>query len=227
MSLLTSLLFNLKIVPINDKGFPFGIPYVAMFNPENIAIKEDLVWGAECGPGGSGSPMHYKKTNPRTFTLDMIVDGTGVNTGGLKITPVTVQVALFRAATSGVRGVLHQPAFLIVQYGLFICTCVLNSSTVTYTLFDSTGLPIRAKISASFTEHTVKTLSNITDMLSSADLTHRRIAGDGDLLPLLTYQIYNNQNYYLQVAKANKLKNFRKLLRGTELVFPRIANTKK
>jgi nucleoid-associated protein YgaU len=40
---------------------------------------------------------------------------------------------------------------------------------------------------------------------------------------LLTYQVYNNQNYYLQVAKVNKLKNFRKLAAGTTLVFPPIA----
>ena len=215
--------FNLKIVPVNDTGFPIGIPFLAMFNPDNLAIKEEIDWTGNCTPGTEGSDAHYNKTKPRTFSLELMIDGTGVNTNGVKI-PVTVQVALFRAATTGVNGLLHSPAFLLVQYGLFICTCVLNNSTVTYTMFDEYGLPIRAKISASFTERTRSTLSNILGMLSSPDLTHRRTVQEWDLLPLLTYNIYNNQQYYLQVARANRLKNFRKLKAGTEIVFPPLAD---
>ncbi|MFL5740123.1 MAG: hypothetical protein ACJ75B_07890 [Flavisolibacter sp.] len=217
--------FNLKIVPINDKSFPIGIPFLAMFNPENLSIKEDVDWTADCHHGDEGSDMHYNRTKARTFTIELMVDGTGVNTNGVKI-PVTAQVALFRAATTGVKGLLHQPAFLLVQYGLFICTCVLNTSTVNYTMFDMFGLPIRAKITAQFTERTVKTLSNILGMLSSPDLTHRKNVREGDLLPLLTYEVYNNQDYYLQVAKVNRLKNFRKLKAGTTLVFPPIVDKK-
>jgi hypothetical protein len=215
--------FNLKIIPVNDTGFPIGIPFLAMFNPESLSIKEDVDWTAECAPGSEGSDLHYKRTKPRTFTIELTIDGTGVNTNGVKI-PVTIQVALFRSATTGVKGMLHKPAFLLVQYGLFICTCVLNSSTVNYTMFDMTGLPIRAKITASFTERVVPTLSNILGMLSSPDLTHEKIVKEGDILPLLTYQEYNNQNYYLQVARINRLKNFRKLKAGTKLIFPPIVD---
>jgi nucleoid-associated protein YgaU len=45
----------------------------------------------------------------------------------------------------------------------------------------------------------------------------------GDTLPLLCYQVYEDPSYYLQVAKANNLSNFRKLEQGTELFFPPIA----
>jgi hypothetical protein len=211
--------FNLKIIPINTTGFPIGIPFLAMFNPEQIAIKEDLNWSSTCTPGTSGSGMKYDKTLPRTFTLDLTIDGTGVNTNGVKI-PVTAQVMLFRAATTNIQGAIHQPSFLLVQYGLFICTCVMNSSTVTYTMFDFTGLPIRAKITASFTEHTVGALNSILGMLSSPDLTHMRTVREGDLLPLMTYNVYNKQDYYLQVAKVNRLKNFRALKPGTQIFFP-------
>ena len=91
-------------------------------------------------------------------------------------------------------------------------------------MFDKFGLPIRAKISASFTERTPSGLGSLLSMLSSPDLTHKIVVKDGDILPLLTYQIYNNQTYYLQVARANKLKNFRKLQAGTTLTFPPISD---
>lgn len=217
--------FNLKIIPVNKTGFPIGIPFLAMFNPENIAIREDLEWGPDCAPGSQGSAFKYIKTKPRNFSLDLTIDGTGVNTNGVKI-PVTAQVALFRAATTGVRGMLHSPAYLIVQYGLFICTCIMTANTVTYTMFDMFGLPIRAKINATFTEHSDPTLSNILGMLSSPDLTHHRTAKEWDLLPLLTYGIYNNQHYYLQVARVNKMKNFRHLQPGQPIIFPPLAEKK-
>jgi hypothetical protein len=214
--------FNLKILPMNKQGIPMGLPFLAMFNPENIAIKEELEWSDDCGPGGEGSDPVYKRTKARSFTLDFILDGTGVNTNGKKI-PVVAQILLFRSATTHIAGVLHRPPYLLVQYGTFISTCVLNSSTVTYTMFDMFGLPIRAKVSASFSERTIATLSNILNMLSSPDLTHEVTVKPGDLLPVLTWKIYNDQNYYLQVARINRLKNFRKLQVGTELIFPPLS----
>ena len=217
--------FNLKIIPVQESGFPIGVPFLAMFNPEQIAIKEDVKWEADCPPGSSGSPLKFIGVQPRTFTLELTIDGTGVNTNGVKI-PVTAQVALFRAATTNIQSTTHAPAYLIVQYGLFICTCAMNSSTVTYTMFDLLGLPIRAKISASFTEHSNPTFNNIMGMLSSPDLTHVRIVKDGDLLPRMTYGIYNKQEYYLQVAKVNRIKNFRALVPGKELYFPPYGNRK-
>ncbi|WP_291906822.1 hypothetical protein [Chitinophaga sp. CB10] len=211
--------FNLKIIPVSDKLIPMGPPFLAMFNPDSLAIKEDVEWISSTAPGRSTSDQKYQRTKARSFSLDLMIDGTGVNTNGVKI-PVTAQIMLFRAATTSMRGILHKPASLLVQYGTFICNCVLNSSTVTYTMFDLTGLPIRAKINATFTERTPEALGSIVSMLSSPDLTHRRMVEEGDLLPLMTYQVYNNQHYYLQVAKHNRLKNFRKLVPGTTLVFP-------
>jgi hypothetical protein len=215
--------FNLKILPVNKDGIPNGVPFLAMFNPESIAINETVNWSTKNARGKQGTDPVYKGTKPRSFSLELTIDGTGVNTNGVKI-PVTAQVLLFRAATTTIIGSVHRPPYVIVQYGLFICNCVLTSSSVTYTMFDMTGLPIRAKINASFTERTPAGLGGLLSMLSSPDLTHKVVVKQGDILPTLTYQTYNNQTYYLQVAKVNKLKNFRKLQAGTTLVFPPVSD---
>ena len=170
-----------------------------------------------------GSDPTFNRTKPRTFTIEFTLDGTGVNTNGVKI-PVTAQIALFRLVTTNVQGIIHRPPYLMVQYGPFINTCILKSSTVTYTMFDMFGLPIRAKVSATFTERIVGKLNAILGMLSSPDLSHKITVQPGDILPLLTYKTYNNQQYYLQVAKVNKLKNFRKLKAGSTLIFPPISD---
>ena len=92
-------------------------------------------------------------------------------------------------------------------------------------MFDMFGLPVRAKISASFTERTAGGLNDILGMLSSPDLTHQLTVENENLLtlPELTYKVYNNQHYYLQVARVNRLKNFRRLQRGTKLIFPPLS----
>ncbi|NTW69475.1 MAG: hypothetical protein HGB23_06435 [Chlorobiaceae bacterium] len=217
--------FNFKIIQTDKDGIPeLALPFIAMFNPDSFAIHEDVSWCSAVPKGKSSADHKYVNIKPRTFTIELTIDGTGVNTNGVKI-PVTAQVALFRAVTTNVRGNIHRPPYLMVQYGTFINTCVLVSSDVTYTMFDMFGLPIRAKISARFTERIVAGLSDVLGMLSSPDLTHRVQVKDGDILSLLTYKIYNNQNYYLQVARANKLKNFRKLKAGSTLMFPPLSKT--
>jgi nucleoid-associated protein YgaU len=219
--------FNLKLLQADENGVPIlGVPFLAMFNPETVAITEAVNWRSRDTPGTEGTTHTYLNTKGRTFSIDIMLDGTGINTNGVKI-PVTAQILLFRLATTTVNSQTHRPNHLILQYGLFIVHCVLTTSTVTYTMFDIFGLPIRAKISASFAEVTPTGFMAALSMLSSPDLTHKVVVKDGDLLPLLTYKIYKKQQYYLQVAKANKLKNFRNLERGTVLTFPPIGKTVK
>ncbi|HEX6848781.1 MAG TPA: hypothetical protein VF144_17470 [Chitinophagaceae bacterium] len=216
---------NLKLLPADENGKPkLGFAFIAMFNPETIAISEDINWKFHDVSGTQGQSVEWVNTKYRKFNIDIMLDGTGVSTNGIKV-PVTAQIALFRKTTTSVEGADHKPNHLILQFGIFIVHCVLSSSTVTYTMFDAAGLPIRAKISASFAEVTQQGLMKRLAMLSSPDLTHKVTIKEGDLLPLLTYNIYKNQDYYLQLAKVNKLKNFRKLIAGTEITAPPIAKT--
>jgi hypothetical protein len=224
---LVKLPFNLKILAADKKGMPVpGVPFLAMFNPETIAITEELKWKHHDPHGSTGVSTQYVKTAGRTFSLDIMLDGTGVNTNGVKV-PVPAQVFLFRNVTTKVKGEKHMPNYLLLQYGALIVHCVMLTSTVTYTMFDPLGLPIRAKITASFTEVTQKGLMAKLAMFSSPDLTHKVVVKEGDILPLLTNTVYDNQDYYLQVAKANKLKNFRKLKTGDVLIFPPVKAVKK
>jgi len=210
--------FNLKITQTDEKGnLKQDKQFTAMFNPEQFAIREEVELDVKAATGKTGTDPKPIRIKPRDFTVELTLDGTGVNTNGVKI-PLKEQVELFRAVTTEIVGKIHRPAYLRVSYGDFICDCTLRSSTVTYTMFDKDGLPIRVKISASFVERT-----RAIDTSSSPDLTHRVQIQDGDILPLLTYKIYKNQNYYLQVARINKLKNFRKLKPATTLVFPPVS----
>lgn len=217
---MASLTEKLKIIPLNADGIPNGLPFITLFNPETLQIQEQLSWTEQHAIGTQGDDPNFDSTKARTFSVEFTIDATG--TAGPPI-PVIAHILLFRQATSLLKGEDHRPSYLIVQWGTFISDCVLTSSDVTYNLFNAFGLPLRAKVRASFRERTKKGLSALTSMLSSPDLTHVKTVKEGDLLPLLVREVYKDQTRYLQVARVNKLKNFRRLQAGTPLIFPPIA----
>jgi nucleoid-associated protein YgaU len=55
---------------------------------------------------------------------------------------------------------------------------------------------------------------------SSPDMSHLIEVKAGDTLPLLCYRVYRDSSYYLEVARQNKLTDFRDLKPGSKLHFP-------
>jgi nucleoid-associated protein YgaU len=56
--------------------------------------------------------------------------------------------------------------------------------------------------------------------LASPDITHERTFKAGDKFALLGYRIYNDSNYYLDVARANRMNSFRRIAIGNKIKFP-------
>jgi hypothetical protein len=222
------LLTNLKIMGFKEiEGLPMGNPLIfeCMFNPDTYTVSHTTSYNTTQPIIGTGGEPIFNGSSPGSFSIEFILDGTGVSSD-LELpvpVPVPVQVLLFNAVTLDVIGDIHRPNYLIIQWGTFIRDCELSSSTITYTLFDSNGIPLRAKVNATFIERKSSKLNQIASMFSSPDLTHFRQVQEGDLLPFMVYREYKNQDFYLQVARVNKLKNFRKLEAGTMLILPPIS----
>ena len=96
---------------------------------------------------------------------------------------------------------------------------------ITYKLFKSDGTPLRATANAKFKGFVEENLRVALENNSSPDLTHIRTVKEGDKLPLMTFRIYGDSRYYLEVAKVNNITNFRKLTVGQKIFFPPIQKT--
>jgi Contractile injection system tube protein len=221
------LLTNLKILGFKDvNGIPFDVPllFECMFNPDSYKTEHKATYCSQ-QPVASPPQHNFQNVSAMRFSLEFVIDGTGVSSD-LEIPipiPVPVQVLLFNTVTLDVKGETHRPNYLFVQWGTFIRACFLESSSITYTVFDSFGIPLRAKINATFIEDAGSKLNQIASMFSSPDLTHSKLVQESDILPLMVFREYKTQDHYLQVARANKLKNFRKLEPGTTINFPPIS----
>ena len=150
--------------------------------------------------------------------------GGGKSDGGNTISLVFLQeqIDAFLLITQGLNGTTHEPNFLQLNWGTFIFNGVMESATVTYKLFHSSGAPLRASINASFKQSVSRTEQTAQARLQSPDLTHFKIVKEGETLPLIAKKIYGDSKYYLEIARVNNINNFRRLKAGQQLVLPPI-----
>jgi len=201
--------------------------FTAPINPESFTKNYKIELDDKGAHGSPGRDPKFKSTGPEQLKLDFILDGTGTMEGYLgaksdgKDVSVSKALELFLKCVYNYNSETHRPRFLIIFWGSEIkFPCVLSTVDINHTLFDPKGFPIRIKISATFTGYISPESQVAVSKMSSPDLTHYRKVTAGDRLDLLTYKIYNDSKYFMQVAKANNLGALRNIKPGLNLSFP-------
>ena len=222
--------------------------YMALVNPEKYAIQYQINLNARKVPGNAGSDPSYIDTSPPTLQFDFLFDSTGVipqpstlgvigdipivgslaNAASNIASPkeqydVMKEISKFNSVVFLYKGTQHSPRKVQILWGQLIFDGNLTTLNFDFKLFKPDGTPLRAVATAAF-------LGTITDKLrvaaqgdQSPDLTHVRRVQNGDTLPLMTYRIYGDASFYLEVARVNNLTNFRNLKAGDSLKFPPIS----
>lgn len=227
------LLNKLAIVPFADTDglLPLGPPFVAQYNPESYTDSVELDYQSTAATGDTAGEAKFRGIRPKVFTFELILDGTGAAQlpGPVRVSAatgipptgllVTAQVELFRH-TVGFNGALHRPPFLRLFWGRLIELTVLERWSVTYTMFNSAGLPLRARLTASFRQHVSKAAKELTKNLSSPDVAHAHEVRAGDHLTRLSQQVYDDPGRYIDIAQANGLNTVRRLPIGQAVYMP-------
>lgn len=223
----------------NSYGGKDSIVFTALINPTSFSLTHKVEYNTERKEGANATNSQFIKKSPQTLQLEFLFDGTGVteaNSGNKLInkikgkdpfskTAVEKQLTDFYSATGDFNGTIHKPYTVTVTWGKFEFKGALTELTIDYKLFNKDGSPLRAIGKATFLESISDELAALMANKNSPDLTHKRTVQDGDTLPLMTERIYGDSKYYLEVAKANGLINFRQLKPGSELYFPPIEKT--
>jgi Contractile injection system tube protein len=194
-----------------------------LINPESYTHEYKLKYADNAqAQGTSGQEMKYEKTEPQEITFEFLFDNTGIIDDKPRES-IADEIKAFKTLLVNFKDDAHQPNVIKLAWGenaVFIGR-VLELS-ITYKLFSPNGHPLRAVAK-------VKLKSTIEDQKRAAeenrhspDLTHIRMVKAGDTLPLICARIYGEPRFYLQVAAANGIGNFRSLKPGMELVFPPI-----
>ena len=117
---------------------------------------------------------------------------------------------------------LHAPPVVRLVWDKAVFTGVLESLTVTYTLFDPKGVPLRAKCSVA-----LKEFIPIKEDLSKAnpyspDFDKSWTVRRGDTLSSVAAAIFQDPARWRDIARANGIDDPRTLEPGRELPIPRL-----
>jgi Contractile injection system tube protein len=211
--------------------------FEVQINPEQITRNFSIKYHEPQTPGENGSEFQFDKVNPEELELRFILDGTGTVLQNNAPSPdlmgtliqalpgdafVTAKVAQLQTTIYNYSDEDHRTPFLMVNYGKIVFMGVLMSMSVNYNLFSPAGIPLRAEVSLSMKAHTpFKDSASLLSLLSP-DLTRRHIVIGGENMPRICYDVYKDEKYYIEVAKANQIINFRNLKPGTRLLLPPI-----
>ena len=226
---------KLYIQPYLDAEYnnPKGEKFEALINPETYTYKCKIDFCETQAPGTSGVALKFNKIPPQDYSFDFLFDGTGVFKGASVLdlaianpaaSPknVSEQVDNFKLKVFEYQSETHRPNFLKIVWGTLLFKGVLISMDIEYKLFKPDGTPIRAIAKCTFRGTVTEELRVAKESPQSSDITHERIITASDKLAFMTHKIYNNQNYYTDVAGFNKLDGFRKIRSGEKIYFPQI-----
>jgi phage tail protein X len=192
-------------------------------NPETYSQKIEIKYSDKQAQGTTGNLPKFSKIEPQKMDFELLFDRTGVINGATAgELGVDEDIENLRQLIIEYQGDKHRPRFVSIFWGTLKFDGVLVSLDISYKIFNSQGAPLRAVVKTSFMGAIEEKKRVQKENAQSPDVVHLVTVIEGDTLPLLCYRVYGDSSYYMQVAQANDLIDFRYLKAGTKLTFPPI-----
>ena len=196
--------------------------FIVQFNPKSLGVDYTITYQEG---SGNNAKVEFVKAKPSDLTIEFTLDGTGIDTmNENSVTDVKQRISEFLEMCKETNPETHEPPFIMVTYGSLIYKTRFKGCNITYTLFRADGTPLRAVLKATF----LNIKNNVTDerqvSLNSPDVTHRRNLAAQESVIQKAYEIYQRNDLYIEVARANKLDSFRKgaMQKNQTIYFPPI-----
>lgn len=217
---------KLKVVAYSDPQFSDKVgdgEFSTLLNPEKYAYSYKIEQNDQQAAGTSAASPRFNKKLPEELQLDFVFDRTGVVPDRPRTADGIIDdLEHFKKVVLDYNGDQHKPNYVMISWGSLLFKGSLTEMNVEFKLFRPDGTPLRAVAKAKFKGFVEDDLRVAKENNSSPDLTHYRVVRAGETLPLMAYRIYGDSKYYLEVAKANQLVDFRNLQPGQEIYFPPI-----
>jgi Contractile injection system tube protein len=222
------MLEKLNIVGYSDEKLTKKVGvYSVQINPEKYSQQYGTKFAGTDSLDTGGVTNKFIVHKPEDLSLEFYIDATGGVTGtksGEKVTSVSDEIERLKAVVYAVNGSIHSPNYLRLLWGKLSFDCRMQSLNIEYLLFTPKGVPLRAKLTGLFTQYLSPEKLQLKARKSSPDLTHMRTVVAGDTLPLLCFQIYQDSKYYVEIARFNRINNFRNLEPGRQILFPPLGD---
>lgn len=211
---------------------PQGEPLEVQFNPTEYGMSKGAQIAEVAIPGLDAPVLQFVRGETEQMTLELFFDTTEHGTGS-DAEPVTKQVDPFYRLVK-IDGAMHAPPIVRLTWSeafpgtttdqgeapIPVFDCVVVSVDRQFTLFNSEGVPLRATVSLTLREY--KTLEEqLQDLnLQSSDHTRAHVVRQGETLPQVAFEAYQDPSRWRLIAEHNDIVNPRRLAPGTVLQLP-------
>ena len=221
-----------KLVVVEKGSLLHDTAVVFMFNPTEYSVSKSNKWELKGNKSGNVPQWEFGGGEPRQMTLDLFFDASLPRAGGsaTDVRKATNQLFNFmmidpKLKQKSQNSKLGQPPKCGLFWGkdskdLFF-HCYIMSCSVTYTMFDETGIPIRATAKLQLKEALDPKEKSPTNPTSQGEPGRRAyMVQAGDRLDWIAYQEYGSANMWRRIAEANRITNPLDLQPGTVLAIP-------
>jgi LysM repeat protein len=189
-----------------------------LFNPEEYTINKDNNLAVQGIPGLSGPIVQFVNGNLRTLEMELFFDTWD--------TPTLPKKDVRKEFTDKIVGLLeidsqlHFPPLLLVSWSSLQFRCVLARVNQKFTMFDSDGKPVRARLTCTFNEVIDPEQEAREVNRQTADFSKVHVVTQGETLNDIATRHYSKPETWRPIAIANGLEDPREISPGQSLLVP-------
>lgn len=217
-------LLGFKEDPSTPKTGGADKEYEVYVNPENIKHTKGMLYNSDNRANASIDVKQWKGFSEELLEVSFILDGSDYAPFKSQSEDVEQQVKKIMEVIYDYDGGIHKPMYVVLNWNSYAFLGHVKNLDVDYKIFDTNGKCLYAVIHIEFTIHVDNETAAKKQNRNSPDMSHLQTIKDGDKIPLICNDIYDDPTYYIQIAELNGLTNFRDVSTGKKLLFPPLIN---
>jgi nucleoid-associated protein YgaU len=197
-----------------------------MFNPEEYSYQNSNNFAQVTVPGLRSPLLQFVSGNLKTLEMELFVDTYEEHRAGSKVLNQAGQDAreITRKITSllDINPEIHAPPVVLFTWGEWTLRCVLASASERYIMFLPSGIPVRARIQATFNEFTNAEFEAKEIKRETGDYSRNYVVGQGETLSSIAGRVYQHPEQWRPIALRNGIDNPRAVGVGDRLLIPQL-----
>lgn len=194
-----------------------------LFNPEEYTINKDNNFAVQGVPGLSAPIVQFVNGNLRTLEMELFFDTWDTPWHPKK--DVRTEFTSKIIQLMEIDSELHAPPLLLVSWSSLQFRCVLARVNQKFTMFDSDGKPVRARLTCTFNEVIDPEQEAREVNRQTVDFSKAHIVTQDETLSGIATKFYNDPQAWRPIAVANGIDDPRSIFPGQSLLVPSLPFT--
>jgi hypothetical protein len=203
------------------KGKRDGVGVECMFNPFEYTVSKTNSYTEDPKNNSDTPQFQFTKAGAQTLRLSLTFDTYEQDTDVSRITSQLWKLMESKTRNEGNKNKKVPPPEVAFHWGVFHFIAVITDMTQKFTMFRQDGMPVRAKVDVTFTQHKdVNDYPGQNPTSGGGPIERVRQIVAGDRLDLIAAEVYRDATKWRLIAERNKIDNPLALRPGQQLMIP-------